>query len=51
MLTEGVLDPAEARRFLGVVQRLPDLRADELAGLNIALPPGALAENPARGIF
>ena len=42
-LTEGLLTPAEAGRFLDMAQRLPGLRADELAGLTIALPPGALA--------
>ena len=42
MLTEGLLEAAEAERFLGVVQRLPKLRADELAGLNIAMPAGRL---------
>ncbi|MGI4952361.1 MAG: MmgE/PrpD family protein [Janthinobacterium lividum] len=50
-LTEGVLDPAEARRFLDVVQRLPTLTAEELAGLNVALTAGALTENKARAIF
>jgi 2-methylcitrate dehydratase len=49
-LTEGVLDPAEARRFLDVVQRLPNLRADELAGLNVALPAGKLAVAQRHGI-
>ena len=43
MLTEGLLDAAEAERFLEVAQRLPSLRADELAGLNIAMPAGALS--------
>jgi len=42
-LTEGLLDPAEAERFLDVAQRLPALRADELSGLTIALPQGRLA--------
>ena len=42
-LTEGVLDPSEAERFLDVAQRLPGLRADELSGLTIALPNGQLA--------
>ncbi len=42
MLTEGLLEAAEAERFLGVVQRLPKLRADELAGLTIAMPAGRL---------
>jgi 2-methylcitrate dehydratase len=49
-LTEGVLDPAEAKRFLDVVQRLPNLRADELAGLNVALPPGKLVVAERHGI-
>ncbi len=42
-LTEGLLDRAEARRFLDVAQRLPELGAEELMGLTIALPAGALA--------
>jgi 2-methylcitrate dehydratase len=42
-LTEGLLTPAEAGRFLDVAQRLPSLTAAELAGLTIALPPGTLA--------
>ena len=49
-LTEGVLAGGEAERFLGVVERLETLRADELAGLNIALPDGALAA-AADGLF
>ncbi len=50
-LTEGVLDPAEARRFLDLVQQLPTLKAGQLAGLNVALPNGKLATNAAKGIF
>jgi 2-methylcitrate dehydratase len=50
-LIEGILDPAEARRFLDVAQRLPELRADELAGLTIALPAGTLAKSERTGIF
>jgi 2-methylcitrate dehydratase len=42
-LTEGLLDPAEAERFLDIAQRLPSLSAAELSGLTIALPPGKLA--------
>lgn len=49
-LTEGVLDHAEAERFLDVVQRLPQLRATELAQLNLALPAGRLAQSPP-GLF
>ena len=51
ILTEGVLDPAEARRFLTVAQRLPELRASELAGLTVALPPGRLAVPDRTGVF
>jgi 2-methylcitrate dehydratase len=43
-LTEGVLDAAEVERFLATVERLPQLTAEELFGLNIALPAGKLAE-------
>nr|WP_244959850.1 MmgE/PrpD family protein [Gluconacetobacter azotocaptans] len=50
-LTEGVIDPAEARRFLATVQRLPDLRAGELTALELAVPQGTLARNERRGIF
>jgi 2-methylcitrate dehydratase len=44
MLTEGIIASAEAERFLAAVARLPDLRADELAGLSLRLPDGALDE-------
>ena len=50
-LTEGVLDAAEAARFLQVAESLPRLRAHELAELTIALPAGALASGGAQGIF
>ncbi|GAB0116516.1 MmgE/PrpD family protein [Acidisoma sp. 7E03] len=50
-LTEGILEPQEVSRFLGLVQRLPELRAEELAGLTIALPPGDLLSSAERGIF
>ena len=50
-LTEGMLDPGEARRFLDLVQRLPSLSAEDLLGLNVALPEGKLAAAAARGIF
>ena len=50
MLTEGLLDAAEAERFLDVAQRLPSLRTDELAGLSIAMPSGQLSTS-LPGIF
>ncbi len=42
-LTEGLIDHAEAERFLAVAERLPELTAAELSGLTIALPAGRLA--------
>ncbi len=51
ILTEGTLDPSEARRFLAVAQRLPELTADELAQLTVSLPEGALAVGDEAGIF
>ncbi len=52
-LTEGVIDAGEGRRFLDLVQRLPDLGASEVAEINVALAPADLACNEAddRGIF
>jgi len=49
-LTEGLLAPREAERFLAAAEALPGLGAGELWQLNLALPAGALAEG-ARGIF
>ena len=47
-LAEGVLTDDEVERFLGLVQRLPELTAGELAGLTITAP--ALPAGP-RGLF
>ena len=49
-LTEGLLDAGEIARFLELAQRLPALRAEELVGLNVAIPAGALLVGE-RGIF
>ena len=49
-LTEGLLDTGEIARFLELVQLLPALRAEELVGLNVAIPAGALLVGE-RGIF
>lgn len=53
VLTEGVVAPAEAKRFLDLVQRLPDLSAREVAEINVALDPARLsfAVRDNRGIF
>jgi len=47
-LADGVLEPAEIERFLGLVQRLPELSADELAGLTVTAP--GLPAGP-KGLF
>jgi 2-methylcitrate dehydratase len=44
MLTDGIIESAEAERFLAAVEQLPALRADELARLSLRLPDGALDE-------
>jgi len=51
-LTEGMLDGAEAERFLQVAQSIPGLRPHEqLAELTIALPKDRLQAGVGRGIF
>jgi len=42
-LTEGIISTEESRRFLEAAQRLPNLPAEDLHQLNIALPEKALA--------
>lgn len=37
-ITEGIVEAAEQKRFLDLVQKLPNLSADELFGLNIEIP-------------
>ena len=37
-LSQGVLDDDEIERFLALVQRLPELDAEELVGLNVVAP-------------
>nr|WIE91297.1 MmgE/PrpD family protein [Mesorhizobium sp. WSM4875] len=50
-LAEGIVTAAEQDRFIAAVERLPALRADELAGLTFAVDPARLGEPAARGIF
>jgi 2-methylcitrate dehydratase len=49
-LTDGIVKPQESQRFLEVVQRLNDLKAADLTGLNVALPEQTLVKGSA-GIF
>jgi 2-methylcitrate dehydratase len=49
-LTEGIIAPAAAERFLAAAEELPRIEAGRLERLNIALPAGKLAEGKP-GIF
>ena len=50
-LAEGIVERAEQERFLDLVERLPALRAEELAGLTLAVDPAQRHDNTAKGIF
>ncbi len=52
-LTEDSVSADESKRFLNLVQRLPQLSAAEVAELNVSLPPDKLtcATRDERGIF
>ncbi len=52
-LTEGLVSPGECRRFLDLVQDLPNLDAESVCGLNVVLDQAALinAERDTKGIF
>ena len=52
ILAEPVLEPAEIERFLELVQRLPELTAEEVGELSIVAAAGVLAAAPApKGLF
>ena len=44
VMTEGLIAPKEAARFLQAAQALPELTEGELDQLNVAMPAGTLAE-------
>ena len=50
-LTEGILDTTEAARFLQAAESMGELQPRDLPELTIALPPGALGQGAAQGIF
>jgi 2-methylcitrate dehydratase len=51
-LASGVLADEEIERFLDVVQRMPELKAEELVGLTVVAPAGRLdAAGTPEGIF
>lgn len=50
-LAQGIIAPSEQDRFLGTVERLERLEADDLAGLSFTVYPGMLGTQHATGIF
>ncbi|HVX21322.1 MAG TPA: MmgE/PrpD family protein [Acidimicrobiales bacterium] len=50
-LADGVVPPAEQDRFLDLAGRVGALTPDEVAGLSVALPEGALGATLRGGIF
>lgn len=51
-LAGGIIEPAEIERFLNLAQRLPELAAAELVGLNLAARPGLFDGIPTpKGLF
>jgi len=46
------VEPEEIERFLALVQRLPELSANEMGGLTVTAAPGILAAAPLpKGLF
>src|SRR5271168_2380708 len=50
-LAEGVIHPDEQKRFLALVERLPELSAQDLVALSFMADPDKMGDNNARGIF
>ena len=52
-LTDSLLDKTESKRFLDLVQRLPELSAEEVKHLNVTVDQNWLKENKVnqKGIF
>lgn len=52
-LTEGIITPSESKRFLTLVQNLPELKAADIKLLNVEIPFEKLTQNTrnSEGIF
>ncbi len=50
-LADGIITPSEQDRFLGLVDRLPQLDADDLTRLTFTVDPALLGSTRATGIF
>jgi 2-methylcitrate dehydratase len=51
LLAGKVITPAKQDRFIETVERLPKLKADDLAALTFAVDPSLLGAAKATGIF
>ncbi|SDS36723.1 MmgE/PrpD family protein [Agrococcus carbonis] len=50
-LAQGIVDDAEIERFLGLVERLPELTVDEVRQLNVVAPAGTVDAGTTKGLF
>jgi 2-methylcitrate dehydratase len=50
-LADGIVDQAEQKRFLSLVERLPELTAEDVVNLTFLVDPGKLHDNKTSGIF
>ena len=50
-LCDGIIATREQDRFLALVDRLPELKADELIGLTFTADPSQLGTRSSTGIF
>ncbi|MCL4142662.1 UNVERIFIED_CONTAM: hypothetical protein GTU68_057867 [Idotea baltica] len=51
MLTESIIDKTERDRFIGLVEKLSKLSAEEVLQLNVEAPKGYVKESKTKGIF
>ncbi|WP_159433609.1 MmgE/PrpD family protein [Agrococcus sp. Marseille-P2731] len=50
-LAQGIIETDEIDRFLGLVERLPELTADEVRQLNVLAPAGTVDVGTTKGLF
>ncbi|WP_404311749.1 MmgE/PrpD family protein [Agrococcus terreus] len=50
-LAQGIIEGEEIERFLGLVERLPELTADEVRELTVRAPEGTVDQGTTRGLF
>ena len=50
-LAQGIIETEELDRFLGLVERLPELTADEVRQLTVFAPAGTVDQGTTKGLF